>query len=267
MELGFTDEQIERYSRNMILPNVGGRGQKKLERAKVLVIGAGGLGSPCLYYLAAAGVGRLGVVDSDRVDLSNLQRQILHTGADVGHLKIESAKAKLTALNADCTIETYPVRVTAENVLSLIDTYDIVVDGSDNFPTRYLINDACVLARKPLVHAGVVQFDGQIMTVLPGQGPCYRCIFREPPPPGSIPGCQEAGILGSIAGVLGAMQATETLKYILQVGELLVGRIWILDALSMQTRIVKIPKAEDCPLCGSHPTITGLTDMETYCNR
>lgn len=264
--MDFSDVQIERYSRNMILPRVGGKGQKKLLEAKVLVIGAGGLGSPCAFYLAAAGVGTLGIVDGDRVEASNLQRQILHDTNDLGHPKALSAKESLETLNPDVQVEAHDFRIEAANALELISEYDLVVDGADNFPTRFLVNDACVMAGKPLVHAGVFQFEGQIMTIVPEQGPCYRCVFREPPPPGSVPSCQEAGILGSVAGILGTYQATEALKLILGVGECLIGRILVIDTLTMQPRVVKIPKTEDCPVCGEHPTITELTDIDEVCN-
>ncbi len=209
--LNFTDEQIERYSRQIILPNIGGKGQEKILKAGVLVIGAGGLGSPCSFYLAAAGVGKIGLVDSDKVELNNLQRQIIHTTADVGTPKTESGKRRLTALNPQVEVITYPLRLDSTNILGIIKDYDIIVDGSDNFPTRYLVNDACVLSKKPLVHAGIFRYDGQIMTILPGSGPCYRCLFPEPPPQGLVPSCQEAGILGAVAGVMGVLQANEVL--------------------------------------------------------
>lgn len=266
-EFEFSDDQIERYSRTMILPKVGGRGQKKLVAAKVLVIGAGGLGSPCAYYLAAAGVGTVGIVDGDEVDLSNLQRQILHSTSDIGRLKALSAQERLRGLNPDVTVDARAERIQASNAVSLITPYDVIIDGSDNFATRYLVNDACVMAKKPLVHAGVFQFEGQIMTILPGQGPCYRCVFREPPPPGAVPSCQEAGILGAVAGILGSLQATEALKIVLGVGELLVGRILTLDTLTMRTRVVKVPKADDCPVCGEEPSITELVDTAEHCDR
>ena len=265
LPFGFSEEQIQRYSRTMILPKVGGRGQKKICESKALVIGAGGLGSPCAYYLAAAGVGTIGIADGDVVDLSNLQRQILHSTHDVGRPKTESARERLRELNPDVQVEAHSTRIAAANALSLIESYDVIVDGSDNFSTRFLVNDACVMAGKPLVHAGVFQFEGQIMTILPGQGPCYRCVFREPPPPGAVPSCQEAGILGAVAGVLGSLQAAEALKVILGVGNLLVGRILVMDLLAMRTRIVKVPKADDCPVCGAEPSIVELMDVEEGC--
>ncbi len=263
----FTDDRIERYSRNMILPGVGGKGQRRLAGAKVLVVGAGGLGSPCAFYLAAAGVGQIGIVDSDTVDLSNLQRQILHSTSDLGRPKVESAKETLTALNPDVQVNLVPDRINADNARTIVEPYDVIVDGADNFPTRYLMNDVCVLLEKPLVHAGVYQFEGQILTILPGQGPCYRCIFREPPPPGTVPSCQEGGILGAVAGVLGSLQAAEALKLILGLDDALVGRILVFDILHMRPRVVKIPKAADCPICGKNPSITELQDIEQSCER
>lgn len=261
----FTNEQIERYSRHIILPEVGGIGQKRIRQASVLVVGSGGLGSPCAFYLTAAGVGKLALVDSDRVDLSNLQRQILHFTSDVNRLKTESAKEKLNKLNAEVEIITIQERLTSKNILGIIKDYDIIVDGSDNFPTRYLVNDACVLANKPLVHAGVFRFDGQIFTILPHKGPCYRCLFAEPPPPGVIPSCQEAGILGVLPGVIGILQASEVLRYILQKGELLIGRLLVYDGLNARFREVKIRRDPNCPVCGDRPTVTKLIDYEQFC--
>lgn len=261
----FTDKQIERYSRHIILPQVGGKGQKKILSSRVLVLGAGGLGSPAAYYLAAAGVGTLGLVDNDVVDHSNLQRQILHATPDVGTYKTTSAARKLHKLNPDCRILEYIMRVKSGNILDLIEKYDIVLDGTDNFPTRFLINDACVMAKKPLIHAGVFRFEGQAMTILPGSGPCYRCLFPEPPPPGLVPSCQEAGILGCVAGVLGTLQAVEALKLILGIGDLLVGKMLIFDALEMQFRRVTVPRNPECPVCGEHPTITKLIDYDEAC--
>lgn len=261
----FSDEQIERYSRHIILKEVGGKGQEKIARARVLVIGAGGLGSPVAYYLAAAGVGTLGIVDSDAVDLSNLQRQILHRTADVGRPKVQSALEKLAALNPDVTLVPHRERLTSANVLSVLDGYDIVVDGTDNFPARFLINDACVMSKKPLVHGGILRFEGQLTTILPGQGPCYRCLFPEPPPPGFVPSCQEAGVLGAIAGVIGTLQATEALKLILGVGETLAGYLLTVNLLSMEFRRVRIPKNRECEICGEHPTIMELFDYPEEC--
>lgn len=263
--MGLTNEQIERYSRQLILPDIGGKGQEKILKAKVLVIGAGGLGSPCALYLASAGVGRLGIVDSDNVEINNLQRQIVHSTANVGKPKVESAKLRLNAINPEVEVIPLNIRLTSENILNIIKDYDIVVDGSDNFPTRYLVNDACVLLKKPLSHAGIFRYDGQAMTILPGQGPCYRCLFPEPPPPGLVPSCQEAGILGAVAGVLGTLQANEVLKYILGSGELLVGRLLVFNALSATFRQVKVPRDAKCPVCSDNPTITKLIDYQEFC--
>jgi len=262
----FTNEQIERYSRQMILPSVGGKGQEKILNAKVLVIGTGGLGAPCSFYLAAAGVGKIGLVDSDKVELNNLQRQIAHTTADIGIPKVDSGKKRLNALNPEVEVKTYPIRLDSNNILGLIKDYDIVVDGSDNFPTRYLVNDACVLSKKPLVHAGIFRYDGQIMTILPGVGPCYRCLFSEPPPAGAVPSCQEGGILGAVAGTLGVLQANEVLKFILNIGELLSGKLLIFNALDSTFRTVKVPKDRDCLVCSDHPKITKLIDYQQFCS-
>ncbi|OGX60852.1 MAG: adenylyltransferase [Omnitrophica WOR_2 bacterium RIFOXYC2_FULL_45_15] len=264
--MAFTNEQIDRYSRQIILPNVGGKGQEKILKAKVLVIGTGGLGAPCDFYLAAAGVGTIGIVDSDNVELNNLQRQILHTTESVGTPKVASGKARLKALNPDVNVVTHHLRLDSSNILDIIKEYDIVVDGSDNFPTRYLVNDACVIAKKPLVHAGIFRYDGQIMTIVPGVGPCYRCLFPEPPPPGAVPSCQEGGILGAVAGVLGVLQANEVLKFILGAGQLLAGRMLIFNALDSTFRTVKVPKDKDCPVCSDHPTVTKLIDYQEFCS-
>lgn len=261
----FTEEQIERYSRHIVLPEVGGIGQRKIMAAKVLVVGAGGLGSPAAFYLAAAGVGVLGLVDFDRVDSTNLQRQILHSTSDVGRLKTESAREKLTALNPEVEVRTHPVRLTSENVMDIIKDYDIILDGSDNFPTRYLINDACFLSKKTIVHGSIFRFEGQVTVFKPEQGPCYRCLFPVPPPPGLIPSCQEAGVLGVLPGLIGTVQAVETLKLILGVGEPLVGRLLLYDSLSMRFQEVTIKADPDCPLCGKEPSISGLIDYEAFC--
>lgn len=260
-----TDDQTERYSRQIILPEVGGTGQKKLLQAKVLIIGCGGLGSPCSYYLASAGIGKIGLVDSDKVELNNLQRQIVHFMKDVGKQKTESAKEKLESINSDIEIVTYPIRLTSKNILDIIKNYDIIVDGSDNFPTRYLVNDACVMSKKPFSHAGILRFDGQAITIIPHQGPCYRCLFPEPPPPGMVPSCQEAGILGVVAGILGVIQATEVLKYILGKGDILIGKLLVFNALEMTSRKLNIQRNKDCSICGDHPTITELIDYEQFC--
>lgn len=260
-----SDEQIERYSRQIILPNIGGKGQEKIMNARVLIIGAGGLGSPCALYLAAAGIGRLGIVDSDKVELNNLQRQILHSTKSVGISKVDSAKERINTLNPDVEVVVYHLRVNSENILDIIKDYDVVVDGSDNFPTRYLVNDACFLAKKPLSHGGIFRYDGQLITILPGESACYRCLFPEPPPPGVVPSCQEAGILGVVAGVIGTLQANEVLKYVLGIGELLTGRLLVFNALDASFRQVKVHRNADCPLCGSKPTITKLIDYEEFC--
>lgn len=264
--MNLRDDQIERYSRQILLPDVGGKGQEKLLKAKVLIVGAGGLGSPVAMYLACAGVGRIGVVDSDKVELNNLQRQILHTSADVGHLKVESAKETLININPDVEVVTYHLRLSSENIMEVIKDYDIIVDGSDNFPTRYLVNDACVLSGKPLSHGGIFRFDGQLITIMPNQSPCYRCLFPEPPPPGLVPSCQEAGILGAVAGVIGVLQANEVLKYILGIGELLLGKLLVFNALESTFRKVRVPKDPNCPVCGDNPTIKELIDYEEFCS-
>ena len=264
--MNLREDQIERYSRQIILPNVGGKGQEKLLNSKVLVIGAGGLGSPCALYLGSAGVGKIGIVDSDKVELNNLQRQILHTTDRVGMPKVESAKIKLNSINPDVDVVTYNLRLTSANIMDIVKDYDIVVDGSDNFPTRYLVNDACVLSKKPLSHGGILKFDGQAMTILPNESACYRCLFAEPPPPGLVPSCQEAGILGAVAGVIGTIQANEVLKYILGNGDLLAGRLLIFSALESSFRQVKVPKDPKCPVCSENPTVTKLIDYEEFCS-
>lgn len=260
--MSFTDAQIVRYSRHIILPEVGAKGQKKINAGRVLLIGAGGLGSPIAYYLAAAGVGTIGIIDDDVVDLSNLQRQILHFTADVGKSKAVSAKEKLTALNPGCRVVAYQERLTASNIMEIIKDYDVVVDGTDNFGTRFLANDACVMAKKPFFHGAVLRFFGQALTVLPGEGPCYRCVFPEPPPPGTTPTCSQAGILGVIPGTIGLIQATEVLKYFLGKGDLLVGELLTYDALSMEFSKVELQKNPECPVCGVNPTILELVDYE-----
>jgi adenylyltransferase/sulfurtransferase len=261
----FTPDQLNRYSRHFILPEVGEAGQAKLLDAKVLLIGAGGLGSPSAFYLAAAGVGTLGIVDMDVVDVSNLQRQILHTNDRVGMPKVESAQKTLNALNPDIKVVGYRDRVTSENIMELISGYDVIVDGCDNFPTRYLVNDACVMANKPNVHGSIFQFEGQATVFYPHKGPCYRCLFPEPPPPGAAPSCQEAGVLGVLPGLVGCVQALETMKLILGVGRPLIGRMVYFDTLSMELRIHKLRKDPNCPVCGEHPTVTTLIDYEEFC--
>jgi adenylyltransferase/sulfurtransferase len=261
----FTPDQLIRYSRHFILPEVGEEGQAKLLDAKVLLIGAGGLGSPSAYYLAAAGVGTLGLVDPDVVDVSNLQRQILHTNDRVGMPKVESARLTLTALNPDVKIIGYQERITSENILEMIRDYDVIVDGCDNFPTRYLVNDACVMTGKPNVHGSIFQFEGQASVFYPGKGPCYRCLFPEPPPPGAAPSCQEAGVLGVLPGLVGCVQALETIKLILGKGKPLIGRMVYFDTLTMELRIHKLRKDPNCPVCGPNPTVTSLIDYEEFC--
>ncbi|MBM4124678.1 MAG: molybdopterin-synthase adenylyltransferase MoeB [Nitrospira sp.] len=257
--MNFTDAQIQRYSRHIILPEVGGKGQKKLAHAKVLLIGAGGLGSPAALYLTAAGVGTVGLMDGDVVDLSNLQRQILHTTATINQPKVESGRKMLTALNPEITVNTYQETVTAENIMGFLPDYDIVLDGSDNFATRFLVNDACFFAKKTLISASMFRFEGQLTTIKPHAGyPCYRCLYPEPPPAGLVPNCQEAGVLGVLAGTMGILQASEAIKEILGIGETMADRLLIYDALEMKFRKVSRPKDPACPLCGPHPTITDL---------
>jgi len=263
--LNLTEEQIERYSRQILLPNVGGKGQGKILEARVLIIGAGGLGSPCALYLASAGVGTIGIVDSDKVELNNLQRQIIHSTETIGDLKVESARDRIAAINPDVEVLPYNLRVNSGNILDIIKDYDIVVDGSDNFPTRYLVNDACVISGIPLSHGGIFRFDGQAMTILPGKSACYRCLFSEPPPPGAVPSCQQAGILGAVAGVIGTIQANEVLKYILNIGDLLTGKLLVFNALDSSFRKVNVPSNLKCPICGDKPEITELIDYEEFC--
>lgn len=263
--MGLNESQIRRYSRQIVLKEVGGRGQERLAKAKVLVIGAGGLGSPAALYLAGAGVGTIGLVDSDTVDLSNLHRQILHGVADIGHPKTESGRHALARLNPDIRVIAHQQRLTSENALDLFAGYDLIVDGSDNFPARYLVNDAAVISGKPYVYAAVFQYEGQAMTVIPGKGPCYRCLFADPPEPGSVPSCQEAGILGSVAGFFGSLQATEALKYLLGFGEPLIGRLLVADLKTMAVRTINVPRDPDCAVCGPRPTVTRLVDYEEFC--
>jgi len=262
----FTEDQLQRYSRHIILPEVGGKGQKKILGAKVLIIGAGGLGCPVGYYLAAAGVGTLGIIDNDTVELSNLQRQIAHNTQRLGVPKVDSAKATFEALNPDVRVIGIRERMTRDNIMDFMRDYDMVVDGSDNFPTRYLVNDACVLLRKPLVSGAILRFEGQVTTIVPGEGHCYRCLFEEMPPAGLVPSCQEAGVIGAIPGVVGSLQAIEVFKLILGKGDVLKNTLLIYDALKTTFRRVKVPKNPDCPVCGEHPTITELQDYEAgYC--
>jgi len=264
MFLGFTEEQIRRYSRQIVLPGVGGKGQKKLLEAKVFLVGAGGLGSPAALYLAAAGIGKLGICDSDTVDESNLQRQILHHTHDVGKSKVVSAAEAISEINPDVEVVQYPVRLSSENIMDLITGYDIVVEGSDNFPTKYLVNDACFLTGKPDVHAGILRFDGQLTVFIPGKG-CLRCIWPDPPPPNMVPSCQEAGVLGVLPGIVGSIQATEVIKLILGLGKPLVGELLLFDALGMEFYKAKCNRRHDCTLCGDEPTIKELIDYEQFC--
>lgn len=259
--IDLTEEQIQRYSRHILLQDVGVEGQEKLLIGKVLIVGAGGLGAPVAMYLAAAGVGTIGIVDADVVDLSNLQRQIIHFTADVDKPKVLSAKEKMEAINPDVKVVTYQEFLSANNALDIINNYDFVVDGTDNFPVKFLINDACVMAGKPFSHGGILRFHGQTFTHLPGTA-CYRCMFKEPPPVGSVPTCSQAGVLGAIAGMLGTIQAAEVLKYLTGVGELLTNRLLTFDAKSMIFRTIKVNKNADCSICGTHPSITRLVDYE-----
>lgn len=261
---GFTEEQLKRYSRHILLRQVGGKGQRKLLKARVLVIGAGGLGSPAALYLAAAGVGTIGIVDFDYVDYSNLQRQILHCTASVGKPKVVSAAETLNALNPDVEVVPHQVQLNSTNAMEIIEKYDLIVDGSDNFPTRYLLNDAAFLAGKPLVHGGILLFEGMATVFIPGKG-CYRCLHPVPPPPGAIPSCQEAGVLGVLPGIIGSIQANEAIKLILDIGTPLVGRLIFFDALDMSFREVNFRRNPKCPLCGDQPAIKELIDYENFC--
>ena len=258
-------EEIMRYSRHLIMPEVGMDGQLKLKQAKVLCIGTGGLGAPLGLYLAAAGVGRIGLVDFDSVDLTNLQRQILFGTDDIGRPKIEAATDRLRNLNPDIQIDRFETRLTSENALDILKNYDIVVDGTDNFPTRYLVNDACVILGKPNVYGSIFRFEGQITIFGAPGGPCYRCLYPEPPPPGLVPSCAEGGVLGVLPGIVGAIQAAETLKLIIGKGEPLIGRLLLFDALAMRFRELKLRKNPECPVCGEHPTITKLIDYAEFC--
>jgi sulfur-carrier protein adenylyltransferase/sulfurtransferase len=264
MELN--NDEIRRYSRHLILPEVGLAGQKKIKGTSVLCIGAGGLGSPIAMYLAAAGIGKLGIVDFDTVDYSNLQRQILHTDADIGRPKAQSAKETIAGINPNCEVVIHNTRITSENAFDLIRPYDIVVDGTDNFPTRYLTNDACVLLKKPNVYGSIFRFEGQASVFAPHLGgPCYRCLYPEPPPPGMVPSCAEGGVLGVLPGIVGCIQATEILKLALGKGSSLVGRLLLFNALDMKFRELKLRRDPQCPVCGEHPTIKELIDYEMFC--
>ena len=261
----FSPDELLRYSRHLLLPEVGPAGQQRLKAARVLLVGAGGLGSPAALYLAAAGVGTIGIVEFDTVDLSNLQRQVLHGTSQVGELKLASARERLRDLNPEISVLPIADRLTAANALRIIGGYDVVIDGSDNFPTRYLVNDACALSGKPLVYGSVVRFDGQVSVFDAARGPCYRCLFSEPPPPGLVPSCAEGGVLGVLPGIIGTLQALEAIKLILGIGDSLIGRLVLFDALRLQFRELALRKDPECPLCGEHRTITGLIDYEAFC--
>ncbi|MSQ12785.1 MAG: molybdopterin-synthase adenylyltransferase MoeB [Dehalococcoidia bacterium] len=263
-ELRLTPKQVKRYSRHIIMASVGSKGQRKLLQSKVLIIGAGGLGSPSAVYLTLAGVGTVGIVDFDTVDISNLQRQILHHDSDVGRPKVVSARETLKSFNPDVNVVTHETRLTSENAMEIISQYDVVVNGADNFPARYLVNDACYLLGKPLVDGSILIFDGQATVFMPGKG-CYRCLFPEPPPPGAVPNCAEAGVLGALTGLVGSIQATETLKLLMGIGEPLVSRLLLIDGLAMDFRSVKLRRNVKCPLCGDNPTVKELVDYEVFC--
>jgi molybdopterin/thiamine biosynthesis adenylyltransferase/rhodanese-related sulfurtransferase len=260
-----SNDEILRYSRHLIMPEVGMEGQLKLKAARVLCIGAGGLGSPLALYLGAAGVGTLGIVDFDVVDYTNLQRQIIHTTADVGRKKLDSAADKLKAINPLINLRTFDTRLSSDNALELFRDFDIIADGTDNFPTRYLVNDACVITGKPNVYGSIFRFEGQASVFATEEGPCYRCLYPEPPPPGLVPSCAEGGVLGILPGLVGVIQATEVIKLILRKGDSLIGRLLLVDALAMKFRELKLRKNPDCPVCGTHPTITKLIDYNEFC--
>jgi molybdopterin-synthase adenylyltransferase len=259
--MSLNDEQIDRYSRHIILSDVGVEGQEKILNGRVLIIGAGGLGAPAALYLAAAGVGTIGLVDADNVELSNLQRQVIHFTPDVGKPKVLSAKEKIAAINPDVKVITYHTRAYSGNIMDIIRDYDFIIDGTDNFAAKFLINDACVLASKPFSHGGILRFEGQAMTYVPGEA-CYRCIFKAPPPKGAVPTCSQAGVLGAIAGMLGTIQAAEALKFLIGKGELLVNRLLIFNALDMRFRQANFKRSQDCPICGKNPSIRELIDEE-----
>jgi len=260
-----SSEELQRYSRHLTLPEFGKEGQEKLKNASVLLVGAGGLGSPAATYLAAAGVGRIGLVDFDRVEASNLQRQILYGTSDVGRPKLEAATERLQDLNPHVEVERHEVRLTSDNALGIIDDYDVVADGTDNFPTRYLVNDACVMTGTPNVYASIFRFEGQVSVFATEDGPCYRCLYEEPPPPGLVPSCAEGGVLGILPGLIGTLQATEVIKLITGIGEPLIGRLLMVDALEMNFRTVNVPTNPECPVCGDDPSVTELIDYEAFC--
>ncbi len=263
--LPLSHAELVRYARHLALPDVGVDGQRRLADGRVLIVGAGGLGSPAALYLAAAGVGTIGLVDFDSVDVSNLQRQILHGSGAVGRSKVESARARLTDLNPHVTLETFDARLTADNARAVLDRFDVIVDGSDNFPTRYLVNDACVLLGKPNVYGAIFRFDGQASVFDARRGPCYRCLYAEPPPPHLVPSCAEGGVLGVLPGLIGSIQALEAIKLVLGIGQSLVGRLWLVDGLRLQVRELELRKDPQCPVCGSRPTITELIDYDAFC--
>ena len=263
--MALSNEEVKRYSRHLIMPEVGVEGQEKLKKGSVLCIGAGGLGSPAALYLAAAGVGTIGIVDFDVVDYSNLQRQVIHGTSDVGRSKLASAKDRLLELNPHINIETYETALSSKNALDLFKPYDVILDGTDNFPTRYLTNDACVILGKPNAYGSIFRFEGQASVFATKDGPCYRCLYPEPPPPGLVPSCAEGGVLGVLPGVVGTIQATEAIKLIMGIGEPLIGRFLIYDALRMKFRELKLKKDPDCPVCGTNPTVTELIDYEQFC--
>ena len=263
--IALTNEEVLRYSRHLILPEVGVEGQLKLKQAKVLCVGAGGLGSPLALYLAAAGVGTLGLVDFDVVDLTNLQRQIIHGTADVGRNKLDSAAESIATINPNVDVRKFEIRLTSANAIDIIREFDIVADGTDNFATRYLVNDACVLTGRPNVYGSVFRFEGQASVFATPEGPCYRCLYPEPPPPGAVPSCAEGGVLGILPGLVGVIQATEVIKLILGLGETLVGRLLLIDALAMRFRELKLRKNRECPVCGEHPSLTHLIDYNQFC--
>ena len=258
----FTEEQIQRYSRHIILPNVGGEGQTKLLSSRILIVGLGGLGSPVGLYLAAAGIGTLGLVDFDRVELNNLQRQIIHTTGNIGRSKVLSAGETIQAINPDVSVQTHDQRLKAENIMDIISDYDLIMDGTDNFSTRFLLNDACFLTKKTIVFGAIFRFEGQVTVFSPGKGPCYRCLLPEMPPPGSVPRCQEAGVFGVLPGIVGAIQATEAIKLILGIGKPLIGRLMLIDALDMQTMEMRLLKNPRCPVCGEDSPGVELKDYD-----
>lgn len=263
-----SEHQIERYSRHIILKEIGGAGQERLLASKVLILGAGGLGSPAALYLAAAGVGTIGLLDGDEVDITNLHRQIVHHTADIGTRKVDSAKEKMLAINPDVSVQTYDVWARADNIREIVRQYDFVIDGADNFAAKFLVNDACYFEKVPFSHAGILQFDGQLMTVIPGKTACYRCVFRSPPPANSVPSCGQAGVLGVLPGVIGSLQATEAIKYLLGIGDLLTDSLLTYSALTMEFRKVPVMRRPDCALCGPKATITAMKDEgRVVCNK